>query len=90
MKRKEIGQDFKQLMTGSFIRDRAESHLEAWKERYENYKTKSQASFDLNVNHDISLEIEGAEEYLKRKLSDYERTHLKERFNIMVVKLFKL
>ena len=89
-KRKQIGQDFKSLIIDSaFIRERAESNLDGWKERYSEYTKKSQLRFDLNVNHDISLEIEDAENRLKRKLTDDEYSLLEERFNIMVVKLFK-
>lgn len=70
--------DFKILITSEFINNRAISHLEAWKERYNNYTRKREARFDLNVNHDPSLEIENAEEILGRKLSDNESTELVE------------
>jgi hypothetical protein len=50
------------------INDMAESHIECWKNRYFR-KSKKEISFDLNVNHDPSLEIERTEEDLKRKLN---------------------
>ena len=39
------------------------------------------------VNHDISLEIESAEELLGRKLNDNEYDDLKNRFNEKVIEL---
>lgn len=46
----------------------AESHIEAWITRYEKQSYES-TYYDLNVNHDFSLEVEYAEETLKRELS---------------------
>lgn len=89
MKKREIkGADYKTKIDSQWIADKAESHLEAWKERYDKYRTKAQARFDLNVNHDISLEIESAEEDLERKLNSVEYADLESRFNIKVVKMF--
>lgn len=86
----KIGKDFREKINAQWIADAAESHLEAWKERYANYETKREARFDLNVNHDISLEIEYAEEVLERELTDEEFSDLEKRFNIKVVKECKV
>ena len=45
--------------------------------------------FDLITNHDPSLEIERAEENLKRKLNYKEYEYLVKKFNITVSKTFK-
>ena len=43
------------------LEDLAESHIEAWKDRYWRKSLKS-IEHDLTVNHDDSLEIETIEE----------------------------
>lgn len=86
--KKEIGKDFKAVINKEWFIDKAESHIEAWKERYKEYKNKKEVSFDLYVNHDISLEIESAEEYLQRKLSNDEYDKVFDTFNQTVLKIF--
>ena len=85
---KRIGKDLKDFIA-NYIKDMADGHLAAWEQRYKNYKTIKEVRFDLNVNHDISLEIERAEDELGRKLNDIEYNHLVKRFNIEVCKLSK-
>lgn len=65
----------------------SESHLECWKDRYFGY-TKSRLEYDLDVNHDDSLEIENAEYDLERKLEDYEIEYLVRQFHKEVVKQY--
>lgn len=77
--KKNIGQDFKDLLDDKYLKSMAESHLDCWEERYAG-KFKTDIGFDLNVNHDDSLEIERVEEDLKRPLTDDE--------NITLIKLF--
>ena len=86
---KNIGKDFKELVNDTYIQDIAQGHLESWSDRYNNYKTKKEVEFDLNVNHDPSLEIERAEEDLKRELTTEENDKLISLFNKKVVKLFR-
>jgi hypothetical protein len=82
---KAINKDFTKLVTSEYISDMAENHIECWKDRYYR-KSKQEISFDLNVNHDSSLEIERVEEDLKRKLTIKEETRLLTLFNKAVVK----
>lgn len=86
---KRIWDDYKVKITKQFISDLAEGHLECWKSRYEG-KLKRDVRFDLNVNYDISLEIESVEELLGRKLGDAERSDLEIRFIKEVVKQYKV
>lgn len=65
-----------------------ESHLEAWNTRYRNYKVDD-LEFDLSVNHDPSVEVDFAEEELKRKLNNKEYDYLIFKFNENVVRKFK-
>lgn len=65
-----------------------EIHLEAWEKRYFNYDP-SELEYDLSVNHDPSLEVEYAENELKRKLSNKEYDYLIFKFNENVVRRFK-
>lgn len=63
----------------------SKGHLQCWfKDRYLG-KTKAEITFDLNVNHDNSGEIENAEDELKRKLTDKEETHLLYKFHKSVI-----
>ena len=75
----------KDLLTDSYLKDMAESHIEAWRERYFR-KSKKDIRFDLNVNHDNSLEIERVEEDLERELTDKERATVENKFINAVVK----
>ena len=89
MEQKEkIGTDLKEFISNT-IEGTVQNHLEGWAGRYAEYKRVSQVRFDLNVNHDSSLEIEYAEEELKRKLNIKEIDFLVERFNIEVCKKCK-
>lgn len=65
----------------------AEIHLDSWKERYFGY-SKSRLAFDLEINHDDSLEIEYARIQLQRKLQDYEIDYLIKQFHKEVVKQY--
>lgn len=86
--KKEIGKDFKAVINKEWFIDKAETHIKVWKERYKEYTNKKEVSFDLYVNHDISLEIESAEEFLQRKLSNDEYDKLFDTFNQTVLKIF--
>lgn len=82
----EIAGDL-QAYIDKYIESVAESHLEAWKERYFGY-TKERLEYDLSVNHDDSLEIESAEYELKRELTEDEKTYLTQKFHEEVVKQY--
>ena len=82
----KYGKDFKKVLTNDLLYGMSESHLEGWAERYGKYKKVSDVRFDLNVNHDPSLEIEKIEELLGRKLNTQESDYLVEIFNMFVVK----
>ena len=88
VKKEKIGEDLKSLITET-ISDTATNHLEAWAERYANYQRISQVRFDLNVNHDNSLEIEYAQEKLERELNIKEVDFLVNRFIVEVCKQCK-
>lgn len=78
--------DFKNLINDIlFINDLAESHYDAWKTRYDKYRSKGQIKTDLYVNHDPSLEIEAAEEKLGRELTDKEQNSFLDKFNKRVI-----
>ena len=66
------------------IKGLAESHVEGWKERYFG-KTKDDIIFDLDVNHDISLEVEDVEYGTSTKLNDEEYEYLCEVFKEAVL-----
>ena len=85
IKTEKVGADLKEFVKDT-ISDTAINHLEAWKSRYAEYQRVSQVRFDLNVNHDSILEIEYAEETLKRKINIKETDFLVERFNVEVCK----
>ena len=82
---KQIQDDFKKLLTEQYLNDMAESHIECWKDRYWR-KSKSDISFDLNVNHDNSLEIEQVETELGRELTDKENSRLITLFHSSILK----
>lgn len=85
--KKQIGNDLRALLLRTdFLRYCAESHYEGWKTRYEG-KRKKDVAFDLRMNHDDSIEIERAEENLKRKLTDDEIDYLGQKFHAAVVKI---
>jgi hypothetical protein len=65
----------------------AESHLEAWRERYANYGgNKKRVVEDLYGTHDPSLEIEYCETEIGRPITDKENWYLVSQFNKEVVK----
>ena len=66
-----MNNDLQNYLTQSNLDGMAESHLSCWIERYKGMG-KEAVEFDLNVNHDDSLEIEHIEEILHRKLNDEE------------------
>ncbi len=79
----KIKKDLKDYLNNS-LEGMAESHLDAWKDRYFGY-TKKRLEWDLELNHDDSLEIESAEEMLKRKLSDNEKNYLVKQFHKEII-----
>lgn len=86
-KKEKVGTDLKEFVERT-INDSAKNHLEAWKSRYAKYKRVSEVRFDLNVNHDSSLEIEYAEgeNGVNRELNSKEEEFLIKKFNIAVCK----
>ena len=88
--KKNIGTDFIDKINNQWYEDAAESHIDCWKRRYTEYKSKKEVEFDLNVNHDSSLETEHAEEILGRELSIDENDVLIRKFNKMVLKKINL
>lgn len=71
------------------VNDMAESHLEAWKERYASYGgNRRKMEEDLYINHDTSLQIEEVEEKTGRKLNDREISYVEDNFNKAVVKMW--
>lgn len=62
----------------------AESHVDSWKERYFG-KDREDISYDLTVNHDISLELESIEDELGYSLNDYENQYLCDAFEEAVL-----
>lgn len=86
--KESISNDFENKIDDRWYRDKAESHIEAWEERYMT-KSISDIKFDLNVNHDISLEIDDAEEELGRELSTDEYETVKNKFNDAVINVLK-
>ena len=83
MKKQTIS--LKTLLTDTYLSEMAESHIECWKDRYFR-KSKKDIRFDLEVNHDISLEIEIVEQDLGRELTDKERRTVESKFINAVVK----
>lgn len=70
--------DFKEFIDEE-IDNMAENHIELWAERYAR-QTLENIEYDLRVNHDISCEIEFAEDMLGRELSDEEYDELEDEF----------
>lgn len=87
---KNLGKDFKEKINTEWFYFTAISHIEGWGKRYKEYKTKKEVEFDLNVNHDPSLEIENAEYELGRKLTIDENDYLVKTFNKTVIKNINL
>lgn len=81
-----IKQDLKEFLNKN-LDAMAESHLECWKNRYFGYP-KRRLEQDLEFNHDDSLEIEEAEDHLKRELADHEKEYLVTQFHKEVVKQY--
>ena len=85
-----IGKDFKEKIDQQWYDDSADCHIESWRKRYSSYTSKKQVEFDLDVNHDSSLEVEYAEDLLGRKLTDEENDLLVKKFNKAVIKKINL
>lgn len=85
-----IGKDFKEKIDQQWYDDSADSHIEAWSEHYSKYTSKKEVEFDLDVNHDPSIEIENSEEELGRKLTNEENDMLVKKFNKAVIKKINL
>lgn len=81
----KIMEDLQEVLKNN-LEGMAESHVDCWKERY-GRKPKKEIKYDLEVNHDPSLEIENVEEALGRKLSDTEYDYVVSQFNKEVLKL---
>lgn len=72
------------------IEDIAESHIEAWKDRYFKHRGNIMAiRVDIKQNHDHSCEIENAETELSRELDDDEIDHLTTEFENAVIKAWQ-
>lgn len=84
MKKEILYNSFAELINSEWLNDRAESHLDCWKDRYYR-KSKKDIAFDLSVNHDDSCEIEIAQEDLGRELTDKERDILISKFHKAVL-----
>jgi hypothetical protein len=82
--RRKLGKDFKIALTSEWLSNKAVSHLEGWEEYYRG-KSISDIDFELQVNHDPSLEIEDMEIKLSRRLTDDEQDYLVEKFNKAVI-----
>jgi hypothetical protein len=82
----EVKKSLSDLLTKEYINDMAENHISNYKDRYFR-KSKSAIRFDLNTNHDDSLEIERVELDLGRNLSDKEIEKVVRLFHAAVVKL---
>lgn len=80
----KIGKDLENLLTSDYKDAMAESHMTAWFERHQG-QTKDELSFDLNVNHDDSLEIENTESELGRELTDTEIDHVVDEFHSAII-----
>ena len=85
-----IDKDFKEKINQQWYNDSADSHIEAWSERYSDYTSKKEVEFDLNVNYDPSIEIEHSEEELGRKLTNEENDMFVKKFNKAVIKKINL
>lgn len=81
-----LKKDLKDFLNDSELYALAESHLEAWKDRYY-LKAKKDIRFDLQMNHDPSCEIDYIEDKLGRKLNDNENEYVVKRFNRKVLSL---
>ncbi len=66
-------------------RSMAENHLECWRSRYEEYDSIEDVEWDLDVNHDPSLELEWVEDQLAIELTADEATYVEETFNQAVI-----
>lgn len=86
--KKEIGQDFTTLLSGNYIHNMAVSHSECWYDRMKS-QSKKEVEFDLDMNHDDSLEVDRVEEDLKRVITYSERDVLSTLFHKKVVALHR-
>lgn len=74
----EVGEDLLEYLQEN-LEGIADSHLEAWKDRYHRKKLED-VVFDLRVNHDKDADIEPIEDRLGRELTTDERTYYYEAF----------
>lgn len=86
--KESLSNDFENIINDDWYRNKAEYHIDSWEERYAS-KSISDIEFDLNVNHDISLEIEDAEEELGRELTNQEYDEIETKFNKAVIDILK-
>ena len=80
-----IAQEVKSYINNN-VKDMAESHLQAWKDRYSLMGLK-EIKQGLYNEHDPSLEIEEVEEAIRRKLNEKEQTYVVDQFNRAVIKI---
>ena len=80
---RKIGKDIIEHLNNK-LEGMAESHLEGWGNRYSGY-SKNDLKYDLQINHDPSIEIEYTEEQTGRKLTDEEYDYVVDKFNKAVV-----
>ncbi len=80
----KLNKDLQDYLTESSLNGMAESHLSAWMSRYYGMN-KEDIEFDLNVNHDDSLEIEYTEEMLSRKLNGEEIDFMVDKFHDAII-----
>lgn len=67
----------------------AENHLECWSSRYAEYETLEDVEWDLNVNHDPSLEFEWVQDNLEIELTCDEERFVEETFNEEILHLLR-
>lgn len=84
-KRETVSAEVKKYMQENG-QDMAESHIEAWKDRYLFIGLK-QLKTDLYANHDPSVEIGEVELALDRELNDKESAYVVNQFNKAVIKI---
>lgn len=82
-----LGHDFILALKNN-IDGLVESHIDAWRDRYYP-KSVDDISYDLYVNHDISLEVEAIEHEIGRDLELEEFNVLEAYFNESVLNEFR-
>ncbi len=79
----ELADDFQEYLDNN-LEDMAESHIEAYKDRYSGY-TIGRLESDLDINYDDSCEIENIENALDRQLDGDEVEYFRTVFYKQVV-----